>query len=97
MNDRGRGSLDDAVTQGLSRCMAHLDLDTVFASVESLEHPELKGHPVIVGGRRPVAVVPERPYLRLKEYAGRGNAQGQRLDEDLPAHEPTELCDGAKQ
>lgn len=30
--------------------IAHLDLDAFFAAVEELEHPELKGKPLVVGG-----------------------------------------------
>ena len=30
--------------------VAHLDLDAFFAAVEELEHPDLRGRPVIVGG-----------------------------------------------
>ena len=30
--------------------LAHLDLDAFFAAVEELEHPELIGRPLIVGG-----------------------------------------------
>jgi DNA polymerase-4 len=32
------------------RIVAHLDLDAFFASVEELEHPELRGLPLVVGG-----------------------------------------------
>jgi DNA polymerase-4 len=33
------------------RAIVHLDLDAFFTAVEMLENPELKGKPVIVGGR----------------------------------------------
>ncbi|MFZ1377166.1 MAG: DNA polymerase IV [Geothrix sp.] len=66
--------MSDQGGSGAPRRIAHLDMDAFFASVELLEHPELKGFPVVVGGRRPVAAVAGQPYPRLKDYAGRGVA-----------------------
>jgi DNA polymerase-4 len=37
--------------QPIERAIVHLDLDAFFAAVEVLEDPELRGRPVIVGGR----------------------------------------------
>jgi DNA polymerase-4 len=56
------------------RRIAHLDMDAFFASVELLEHPELRGLPVVVGGRRASVSEAGRDYPRLKHYAGRGVA-----------------------
>ena len=58
------------------RRIAHLDMDMFFAGVELLHYPELRGLPMVVGGRSADApeLLPDgsRHFHRLREYAGRG-------------------------
>lgn len=61
---------------GSQRRIAHLDMDAFFASVELLHYPELRGQPVVVGGRsvhQPVLQADgTHSFARLKDYVGRG-------------------------
>src|SRR5581483_3024626 len=55
------------------RRVAHLDMDAFYASVELLRYPELKGLPLVIGGRGEPAGATERgEFRRLRDYVGRG-------------------------
>jgi DNA polymerase-4 len=52
------------------RCVAHLDMDAFYVSVELLRHPELRGLPVIVAGDGPRSVVTTASYEARKFGVG---------------------------
>ena len=46
--------------------IVHADLDAFYASVEELDHPELKGHPVAVGGLQEHGIITTANYEARK-------------------------------
>jgi DNA polymerase IV len=56
------------------RFIAHLDMDAFYASVELLRYPELRGRPLVIGGRRRSVqdAAAGQTFPALRDYAGRG-------------------------
>lgn len=74
-----------------SRCtILHLDMDAFFAAVEALDHPELRGRPIAVGGDGPRGAVASCSYEARAQgvRSAMATAQARRRCPDLVVVRP---------
>ena len=66
----------EPIAMNAARRIAHIDMDAFFASCELSQYPELRGVPMVVGGRGEHAprlrADGTRVFATLAEYSGRG-------------------------
>lgn len=67
----------------LQRKIIHIDMDAFYASVEQLDHPELKGKPIAVGGNETRGVVSAASY-EARKFGVRSAMSGVQAKKNCP-------------